>query len=48
VGSPVDRCFKLFLSIVLSTSRPLGVMSLYPQSVCIALSPEMNRHHRVL
>jgi hypothetical protein len=31
VGSPVDGCFKLFLSMVLSTSRPLGVMSLTPQ-----------------
>jgi hypothetical protein len=29
VGSPVDRCFKLFPSIVLST----GVISLDPQSV---------------
>jgi hypothetical protein len=37
VGSPVDRCFKLFLSIVLSTSHPLGVISLDPQSVCLAL-----------
>jgi hypothetical protein len=37
VGSPVDRCFKLFLSIVLSTSHPLRVMSLDPQSVCLAL-----------
>jgi hypothetical protein len=37
VGSPIDRCFKLFLSIILSTSRPLGILSLYPQSVCLAL-----------
>jgi hypothetical protein len=37
VGSPIYRCFKLFLSIVLSTSRPLTVMSLDPQSVCLAL-----------
>jgi hypothetical protein len=37
VGFSVDRYFKLFLSIVLSTSHPLGVMSLYPQSVCLAL-----------
>jgi hypothetical protein len=36
-GSPVDRYFKLFLYIVLSTSRPLGAMSLDPQSVCLAL-----------
>jgi hypothetical protein len=31
VGSPIGRSFKLFLSIVLSTSRPMGVMSLDPQ-----------------
>jgi hypothetical protein len=37
VGSPVDRCFKLILSVALSISRPLGVMSLDPQSVCLAL-----------
>jgi hypothetical protein len=37
VGSPVDRCFKLFLSIVFSTSRPLGVMSLDSQLVCLTL-----------
>jgi hypothetical protein len=37
MGSPVDRCFKLFLFIILSTSRPLGVMSLDPQWVCLAL-----------
>jgi hypothetical protein len=37
VGSPVGRCFKLFLSIVLSGSRPLGVMNLDPQLVCLAL-----------
>jgi hypothetical protein len=36
-GSPADRCFKLFLSIVLSTSRPLGTVSLDPQLVCLAL-----------
>jgi hypothetical protein len=37
VGSSVDRCFKLFLANALSTSRPLGMMSLDPQSVCLAL-----------
>jgi hypothetical protein len=36
VGSPTDRCLKLFLSIILSTSDLLGVMSLDPQSVCLA------------
>jgi hypothetical protein len=37
VGPLVDGCFKLFLSTVLSTSHPLGVMSLDLQSVCLAL-----------
>jgi hypothetical protein len=37
VGSPEDRCFELFFPIVLSTSRPLGEISLDPQSVCLAL-----------
>jgi hypothetical protein len=37
VGSPVDECFKLFLSIVLSALRPLGVVSVDSQSVCLAL-----------
>jgi hypothetical protein len=37
VGYPVDRCFKLFLSVVLSTLRPLGILSLDPQLVCLAL-----------
>jgi hypothetical protein len=37
VGSAIDRHFKLFLSIVLRTSRRLGVMCLDPQSVCLAL-----------
>jgi hypothetical protein len=37
VGSPVDRCFKLLLSSVLSSSRHLGVIILDPQSVCFAL-----------
>jgi hypothetical protein len=40
VGYPIDRCFKSFLSIILSGSRPRGVMSLDPQSVglhCIPL-----------
>jgi hypothetical protein len=35
VGSPVDRRFKLCLSIVLNTRRPLGVINLNPQSVTI-------------
>jgi hypothetical protein len=34
VDSPVDWCFKLFVSIVLSSSRPLGIMSLDTQLVC--------------
>jgi hypothetical protein len=29
-SSPNDRCFKLFFSTVLSTSRPLGEISLVP------------------
>jgi hypothetical protein len=33
VGSPIDRYFMLFLSIVLSTSRPMGVISLDLQSM---------------
>jgi hypothetical protein len=37
VGSPEDICFKLFFFNVLSTSRPLGEVSLNPQSVCLAL-----------
>jgi hypothetical protein len=37
VGSPIDRCFKLFLSIILSSLCPLSVMSLDPQLVCFAL-----------
>jgi hypothetical protein len=44
VGLPIDRCFKLLLSIVLSSFRPLDVMSLDPQSICFALwsPPAMN------
>jgi hypothetical protein len=37
VGCPIDGCFKLFLSIVLSSLLHLGVMSLDPQFVCLAL-----------
>jgi hypothetical protein len=37
-GSPIDWYFKLFLSVVLSSSRPLNVMSLDPQSVCVMVS----------
>jgi hypothetical protein len=37
VSSPVDICLKLFLSIVLSISCPLGDVSLDPQSLCLAL-----------
>jgi hypothetical protein len=36
VGSPVDRCFKLLLSIVSGSSRPLNEMSLHPPLVCFA------------
>jgi hypothetical protein len=35
VGWSVDRWARLFLSSVLRTSRPEGVMSLDPQSVCL-------------
>jgi hypothetical protein len=37
VSFPEDRCFKLLFYIVLSTLRPLGEMSLDPQSLCLAL-----------
>jgi hypothetical protein len=37
VGSHVDRCCKLFLSIVLSTLRPLGVVSVELQLAYLAL-----------
>jgi hypothetical protein len=37
VGCLIDRCLKLVLSTVLSISRPLGHISLDPQSVCLAL-----------
>jgi hypothetical protein len=36
-GSPVERCFRPFLSSGLSTSRPLAFVSLDPHSVCLAL-----------
>jgi hypothetical protein len=49
IGSPIGRCFKLFLSIVLSSSRPLGAMSLDPQSECFSKPPPaMNRRPREL
>jgi hypothetical protein len=50
VGYPIERYFKLLLSIVLSRSRPLGELSLDPQLVCFALysPPAMNRCPRVL
>jgi hypothetical protein len=38
VGSPVDIRFKLFLSIVLSSSRPLGVMNLNPRHYALRCS----------
>jgi hypothetical protein len=37
MGSLIDRCFKILLSIVLSSCHALNEMSLDPQSVCFAL-----------
>jgi hypothetical protein len=49
VGSPMDRCVRLFLSIALCTTSPLGETSLDHQSVCLALqTPATNQRHRVL
>jgi hypothetical protein len=34
---PVDIWVRLYLPVVFRTTRPLGEMSLDPQSVCLAL-----------